>query len=183
MIAVELPWFPLRRLGRRHLTQGIRLAEKFNADRSVDDRQSCLVSEELANRDRAFTVLAEFRPMPSNKIVEFEQGATVGDGHRDRGHPLGRREHRYERVAPPWQGSRRITESAPEVDHRATIAIHRARGTDFVPIDKVGAEGVCDRPETFINVAADNGVGPIASHPRVSLGSPAPGNGLLRSEI
>ena len=53
----------------------------------------------------------------------------------------------------------------------------RARGTDFVPINEVGAEGVGDRAETFFDITVHLTIGTPGSHGRVSRRSTVPSNG------
>jgi len=69
--------------------------------------------------------------------VPGSQRAPVSQDQRAQGHHrLGRREHVRDRVPLPRDRAGRVRVTAPDIDHRLAVQVHRGRGTDIILIQR-----------------------------------------------
>ena len=173
VIAVELAGLPVRTLAGQHPPEPVEVAEDVQIERGVDDGQPGLVSEQASDGDVLLAVCGELGPVAGHRLVELEQAAGMGDGHRHRRQPLGRREHADQGVALPRTCSLPIAVAAPQVDHQSAVAHHCARRADLTAITEVGAELVGHPPVALVDIAADLDRNPSTSrHPRTMHDTP-----------
>ena len=88
-------------LTRQHNCQAIEVSDDRAIDRLVEREQSCLVRQELADRDSLFSLLRELRPVRAHPFLVVEPTPRMGDGKRHRGQALGGRVHNHHRVLSP----------------------------------------------------------------------------------
>src|SRR5262245_19971259 len=101
----------------------------------------------------------------SNRLVPVDQAPRSQRGHDERRNALRGREDRHHRVALPRQPAPGVTDPAPQVDDRPTVAVYGDRGADVPTAVEVSAELVRDPAEALVHVTGDPCHSPSVPYP------------------
>src|SRR5713226_5500609 len=89
VIAMTRAGFPRGFSTRQDRRQHIRIRQDCRGQRFVDTGDTCLVSQQLADRDMPLAVLRKLRPVARDGRIIIEQTARMSQGHREGGETFG----------------------------------------------------------------------------------------------
>jgi hypothetical protein len=109
------------------------------------------MGKQLPHGYRPFRGLRELRPILGHLGVIRDESLRGGDGHRERGHTFGGREHQGQGVLVPRRFGDPIAEAAPQIDNLDAVAVDGDRGADLLTAVEVAAEDVGDLSVPLVN--------------------------------
>ena len=130
----RLPAGRLRGQPRRRLRPVVQVGDRH---RLVPGRQPGRVRQQVPDLDVLLARGGELGPVPGHRRGQVEVAAVGQDQRTQRRHRLGGGTGVEDGVALPGRGACRVGVTAPQVDHRLAVQVHRHRGADVMRLQRL----------------------------------------------